>query len=139
MLLDRAQDRVLTNAEVKQLLTEDTKGEDRDFARIKRRWKALIESKKHLKYDSLPYNLVQAEKRGDYYCITCKVPFKWIEWKFPNFLNFAFAETPSKAGLSMLELEEIVQKMEQGDPIQALLDAGYILNLIVPDKILALF
>jgi hypothetical protein len=135
-VIDLSTDRILTTEEVIILLQEDAKTEDKAFRRIKRCWMELIESKSFV--HETPFNYVRAEKKGAYYHFVCTQPKKELIWEFPNFLDFAFKQAPSKSGLSMQEQEELVERMEHCDPIQVLLDSGYILDLVVPDRILFL-
>lgn len=142
MLLDRSQDRTLTNDEVRQLLLEESELEDAEFKAIKR-WNSLLSIKlwQHntaLKWMEtlIPDHLVKVKawKDGSHYILkpahpgsvqTTHETFSFVCW---------LAKKPFKSvleGLSMFDIEELVRKMESNNPIKVLLEEGFTLSLIV--------
>lgn len=136
MLLDRSQDRVLTTAEVKQLLAEDTANEETKFKVLMKRWNSLLLASQWVSGTPVPDHLVGAKvwKDGSLYqlkpthsgslCISYNA-FWFTCW---------LAKKPYKSaleGLSMFDIEELVDKMELDSPIKVLLNEGFTLSLVV--------
>jgi hypothetical protein len=134
-------DRVLTTEEVAIVLNEDAKKEDAEFKVLLRRWKKLINMK--LWSNKLPTDraFVKAWAEGRCYKLKSQITKKelvYFAYQPPYFFDFWFEKKPSIKGLSMYELESLVEKMEDSDVsiIQILLDAGFVLDLLIPCEVM---
>ncbi|MEG3878977.1 hypothetical protein QT972_16610 [Microcoleus sp. herbarium7] len=138
MLLNRNQDRVLTNDEVKQILLEDAEVEDAEVEALMKRWNNLLLVYQWESNKLIPDHLikVKAWKDGCLYRLkpACTGSVETLYNTYSTFPHCWLAKKPYKSaleGLSMFDIEELVGKMEAAGSIKTLLDEGFTLNLII--------
>lgn len=124
-------DRVLSTDEVREILVEDCYEFDSHIKQVKKRWDTLLLCDTWAKKKPVPDDrvVVTAWKEGSVFKLK---PENRPCTFYPN-LSFHcwLAEKPKANGLCIGDLESLVCRMEVDNIIKVLLEAGFVLKLVV--------
>ena len=128
-------DRILSTEEVRKMLQEDVWEFDSYVRQLTNRWNLLLRASSWNKAIPVPEDriIVKAWKEGSVFILKPegRVCTFYPTFGFCCWLTGKTPDMPKKSGLCIEEFEQIVCKMEVDNTIKVLLEAGFILKLIV--------